>query len=309
MGGSGKTPLVLYIARLLLNGGWRPAVISRGYRGAADERTNIVSDGSKTLMSAKQAGDEPYLIAESLAGVVVATGKKRIHSCWEVAGNYSCNVILLDDGFQHLAVARQLNFALFDVQHFAGNSRVFPGGDLREPISALHRATAFVLTGATDKFAERTQRCRDVLAERFSGKPIFAVSREYSGADVHHPSGTTTSAGTISVPELPENLFCFCGIARPQRFVETLDEHGIELGGARFFPDHHDYSIEDIQELTSAAIQAGAAGFITTAKDMTKVCQFTEWSLPLYAPRLEIPANVELDDYITSALADNRACP
>lgn len=302
MGGSGKTPLVSYIAHLLQKAGWRPAIISRGYRGSASGRVNIVSDGTHTLLDAVQSGDEPYLLARTLKNVVVATSRKRVDGCRTVKEQYGCNVIILDDGFQHLGVARKLDLVLFDVQHFAGNSRVFPGGDLREPISALQRASAFVLTGATEQFTERAKKCRELLTERFPDKPVFTVSREYSGARLHGPSGAASQDGQLSLADLPDRLFCFCGIARPQRFLESLEEHAITVSGSRFFPDHHFYGAKDIQELHEAAEHAGAPGFITTEKDMTKIPQLADWGLPLYTARLEIPRNPSLDDYITSGL-------
>ena len=133
MGGTGKTPLVQYLAQLLQNEGWKPAIISRGYGGRAKDRVNVVSNGQQVLLDAVQAGDEPLLLAESLPGVPVLTGIVR-HLPAREAIAMGADVLVLDDGFQHLAVQRDVNLVLFNADRLAGNSRVFPGGELREPV-------------------------------------------------------------------------------------------------------------------------------------------------------------------------------
>ena len=144
MGGTGKTQMVMYLAKLFADK--KVAVVSRGYRSKGTEDINLVANGYEILLDVEDAGDEPYLIAESLPGVVVATGKERA-----VVGEYcehvlECDLILLDDGFQHLKLQRDLDIVLFKVDSFLGNNRVFPGGDMRAPLAALHRADCSVLT-------------------------------------------------------------------------------------------------------------------------------------------------------------------
>ena len=138
MGGSGKTPMVQYLARLLQRHGFHPAVISRGYGGTANAKVNTVSDGSSVLLDAATAGDEPRFLAETLPGVPVLTGIVRRMPA-QRAVEMGADVLLLDDGFQHLQIVRDVNLVLFNTDRLAGNSRVFPGGDLREPVIALHQ--------------------------------------------------------------------------------------------------------------------------------------------------------------------------
>jgi tetraacyldisaccharide 4'-kinase len=303
MGGSGKTPLVIYLARLLSKNGYRPAIVSRGYRGTSNKKTNIVSDGISIRMTAEQCGDEPCLIARTLPEVIVATGKRRLDPCNEVISRYGCDCIILDDGFQHLALARQIDLVLFDVDHFTGNSRVFPGGDLREPVSALGRATAFVLTGATGANGERAERCASLLQQRFAGIPVFLLSRRFSHVIRYSGSGPDFSEEQVALDELPDNLLCFCGIARPERFRDSLEKHGVSCPVIQTFGDHHTYTEADFAALLTCAQTAGAPGLITTEKDMTKIRSRWPGPLPIFAPSLEIPVDEEFDQHILAQMS------
>jgi len=134
MGGTGKTPCVQFVSRYMQQKGYKVAIVSRGYGGSAHEKVNLVSTGEKPLLSAEEAGDEPRLHADLLPGVTVATGIVRKLTCQYVVDQLNCDAIILDDGFQHLGVQRDINLVLFNSSTLAGNSRVFPGGDLREPV-------------------------------------------------------------------------------------------------------------------------------------------------------------------------------
>ncbi|MHB8151111.1 MAG: tetraacyldisaccharide 4'-kinase, partial [Desulfobulbia bacterium] len=147
LGGTGKTPMVRYVTRLLLDRGVRPAIVSRGYGGKAAGRINIVADRTKTLLPPEMAGDEPFMLAEVLPGVPVLTGSQRARVARHAVEAFGANLIVMDDGFQHLALRRDLDLVLFSARTLLGNGRVFPGGELREPLSALGRAHAFVITG------------------------------------------------------------------------------------------------------------------------------------------------------------------
>ncbi|MCF8080795.1 MAG: tetraacyldisaccharide 4'-kinase, partial [Desulfobacterales bacterium] len=134
IGGTGKTPMVVYLARRLVAAGKRPAVVSRGYRGASETTGGIVSDTSRILLPAEAAGDEPWLIANLLKGVPVVVGKDRCRAARIAQRAFSPDVILMDDGFQHLRMRRSLDLLLLDAAHPFGNGRIFPRGTLREPI-------------------------------------------------------------------------------------------------------------------------------------------------------------------------------
>lgn len=212
MGGTGKTPVVAYLASLLLEKGFKPAVISRGYGGAAMNKVNVVSDGKAIFLDAAAAGDEPCFLAKSLPGVPILTGIVRILPCRHAIEHLGCDILLLDDGFQHLSVRRDLDLVLFSGAKLAGNSRVFPGGDLREPVSALNRCHGFLLTGITETNRERCTQFSALLQQRFPEKPVFLssyqpVAATESGNDKLHnlsnlPTPFTASA---ALPNLPSS--------------------------------------------------------------------------------------------------------
>ena len=153
-------------------------------------------------MEAEQSGDEPWLLANELPGVVVATGKNRVYPCRQVIESHQCDVIILDDGFQHLKIARSIDLVLFDVDVFAGNSRVFPAGELREPVSALNRCHAFILTGMTNSNRERADRCAALLLKKFPQKPLFRFAATYPLARKYTFAGNTPERETIPVSGL-----------------------------------------------------------------------------------------------------------
>jgi tetraacyldisaccharide 4'-kinase len=291
MGGTGKTPVVSALASFLQAQGYKPAIISRGYGGAAGNRVNVVSDGTTIFLDAAQAGDEPRLMAETLPGIPVLTGIVRVLPCRHAIRALGCNVLLLDDGFQHLAVDRDINIVLFSADTLAGNSRVFPGGDLREPASALRRADIFLLTGTTATNRPRAERFAALLTTRFPGKPVF--SSAYVPVAARRESDQTLHALTT----LPSPLHGFCGIARPLAFRQSLADQQIILSGFTGLHDHQRYTPGLLQQIEKEAVQSGARALITTAKDMVKLtgCSF---DLPLFSLRME----THLDEGLKSAL-------
>jgi tetraacyldisaccharide 4'-kinase len=304
MGGTGKTPMVIYLARFLADRGFKPAVISRGYRGQARGPVNIVSDGTSILLPPQEAGDEPVLISSRLKGTVVATGRKRHLVSEAVIRSHQCNLIIMDDGFQHLKMKRDIDLVLFDADHFAGSSRVFPGGELREPVSSLQRCDAFILTGVTEHNLERADKCADLLQERFSGKPVFKVTPMYAEFYRYTISPDSISREIIPPPEIPHNLYGFSGIANSERFYRMAGQQGIRLSGRKSFRDHHDYSAADMNDLSRQAEQAGADGFLTTEKDMVKLTAAHHAPLPFYVPVLDYAANAALDSFILDNLKE-----
>jgi tetraacyldisaccharide 4'-kinase len=291
LGGAGKTPLVQHIARLLQRGGFQPAIISRGYGGATKERINIVSDGGRPLLDASYVGDEPRMLAETLPGVPVLTGIVRKLPA-EKAVEMGADVLLLDDGFQHLAVRRDLDMVLFNADMLAGNSRVFPGGDLREPVRALYRAHAFVLTGTDESNIARAAQFKKLLEEKFPGRPVFFSGSRLVGLVRQVKDGRRMPA---QVDELQgRRCFAFCGIARPESFEKTLKQLAVAPAAFKALPDHHAYKEQAARQLMQAAEKAGADCLLCTEKDLVKLRGFS-LNLPLYGVIMQAAPESGLD--------------
>lgn len=306
LGGTGKTPLVQHIARLLQKNGFRPAVISRGYGGSTKERINIVSDGGRPLLDASYVGDEPRMLAETLPGVPVLTGIVRRLPA-EKAVEMGADVLLLDDGFQHLAVRRDLDLVLFNADTLAGNSRVFPGGDLREPVRALYRASAFVLTGADESNIERAVRFKHLLENKFSGRPVFFSGSRPAGLVRQVKDGRRMSAQTEELTG--RRCFAFCGIARPEGFQKTLQLLPVQPADFKALPDHHAYKEQAVRQLVQAAEKAGADCLLCTEKDLVKL-RGLALPLPLYGVLMQSAPESGLDKLILErAGGKNRRLP
>ncbi len=291
MGGTGKTPFVAYIASKLLAKGLKPAIISRGYGGAAENKVNVVSDGTKVYLDAKAAGDEPCFLAHSLKGVHVLTGIVRILPCRYAAEKTTCDILILDDGFQHMAVQRDLDLVLFSAASLAGNSRVFPGGDLREPISALNRCNAFIITGITNELHERATKFKAILLDRFPETPVFFSS--YEAKQVQ----SLTDKNTHELSALPAPLFAFCGIGQPKLFEKSLSDQGLELSGFMPLKDHQAFTPSLLKKINMKADNSGAKAIITTEKDLVKIRK-EDFKLPVFSLQMEVKPDEEFNNYL-----------
>ncbi len=304
LGGTGKTPMVQFLARLLQENGFRPAIISRGYGGATKERINIVSDGKEIFLGADYVGDEPRMLAETLPGVPVLTGIVRKLPAAE-AVKMGANVLLLDDGFQHMAIRRDLDIVLFNTDKLAGNSRVFPGGDLREPVHALHRCHAFVLTSINEQNQERAENFKALLNKKFPGKHVFFSRTLPTGVVLQQANGEKTPVQPQEIAD--QRCFAFCGIARPEGFQQTLKDLCIDPIALRALSDHFAYAAKTVRQLIKEAQQAEASCFLCTEKDLVKLRQF-DLQLPLYGVAMEAQPEKELTDLIVQhdSLKDKR---
>lgn len=292
LGGSGKTPLVQYLARQLQERGYHPAIISRGYGGKARDKVNVVSDGASVLLGAELAGDEPRLLAETLPGVPVLTGIVRRFPA-QRAIDMGADIVVLDDGFQHLQIRRDVNLVLFNTDRLAGNSRVFPGGDLREPVAALHRATGFVMTGVRADNRERAEQFAALLSKRFPAIPVALTGYGVQGPVRLDGQGQLVAEMGTRLEQ--GRWFGFAGIAHPQSFQQTLLEQGVALADFAALDDHQRYSGDLLGKLTRRATQAGACGLITTEKDLVKLAETAgAVDLPLLGLRMQVMAGPDL---------------
>lgn len=298
LGGTGKTPMVRYVTRLLLDRGLRPAIVSRGYGGKATGTVNIVSDGVRILLSPDMAGDEPFMLAEALPGVPVLTGPERARVARHAIQEFGVNRIVMDDGFQHLAVSRDLDLVLFSARTLLGNGRVFPGGPLREPLSALERAHCFVITGVDSGNHSSVDDFQRRLQGAFSGKPVFAG--EYLPAGIWH----SRQGKACTLAEAREmSVFAFAGIANPDSFRQTLRQEGFSLVGFKEFKDHHGYTAQDVAALVTAAQAHGAQALITTEKDFVKLRPFFA-EFPILALTIELRMGQGFDLFMADRLGE-----
>ncbi len=277
-GGTGKTPMTLYLARLLQDQGYHPAVISRGYGGNAEKTGTVVSDGRQILAGPEIAGDEPVMMARHLNGIPVLAGADRYAVGMKAMALFSPDVIVLDDGFQHRRLHRDLDVVLVDSQGFFGNRCLLPRGILREPLAGVSRADILVLTRWSDGKAHR-QKQLSVLAP---DKPVFRavhapyVAGIYSAGDYSAGSrpgeGNPASEVAFGMDFLKtEKVFVFSGIAGNTGFKDTVAELAGEVAGSLGFGDHHAYTRKDLQMITARAAASGARYLVTTEKDYVKI--------------------------------------
>jgi tetraacyldisaccharide 4'-kinase len=277
-GGTGKTPLVEYVARTIASHGKKVCILTRGYGRKDPHLQVIVSDGYGVLASPSEAGDEPYLLATKLAGqAAVISSADRIAAGQEAIKDFGTEAFVLDDGFQHLRLARDLNIACLDATNPWGGGRLLPYGRLREAPEGLRRADCVVLTRCDQ--VESVDSLREQVGELIEGRPIFE-SRMRPLRVVSLKNGPET----ISVPA---RVGAFCAVGNPGSFFESLRELGYDVGLERAFTDHHVYSQGDVEALHQLAKESGATALITTAKDAVKLKGLT-FALPCYVLEIEI---------------------
>ncbi len=255
VGGSGKTPVVRRLAEMLRDEGRSVAVLSRGYGGSFHGEALVVSDGDEVLARAAEAGDEPVMLARSLPGVVVAVGPHRDVVGRVVEERFGRCVHVLDDGFQHLRLERDLDLVCLDVRDL--DDRPLPAGRLREGPEALDRADVILLT----RIEAATEGELRALEARLGPQRTFRVSR--------HVVGWRTLEGGEAVA--PGPVFLFAGIARPERFEFDASSSGASIAGRSFFTDHHRYHAKEIETLAARARAEGAEALATTAKDAVRL--------------------------------------
>ena len=258
-GGTGKTPLAAAVAGHLRDRGLRTTILSRGYRSRG-RGVRLVSTGEGPLLGPKVAGDEPVLLAGMLPGVSVVVGPDRFE-----AGRHALErldpapeVFVLDDGFSHLRLFRDIDLLAFPSEDPFGGGRLLPSGRLREPLSAARRADAVVLTGATE----------------LAGGQIAAALRGFGFEGPGFSAPTRIEAPRLAAGgSLPEGarVLLVAAIARPQRFLEAARQFGLEVAGTLTFPDHHDYPSPTLTSIEEVFADSGADVVLTTTKDEVKL--------------------------------------
>jgi tetraacyldisaccharide 4'-kinase len=307
LGGSGKTPTVELVVRTLQEMGAAPAVVSRGY-GRTTRGVQVVADRDGVHVAAHAAGDEPLLLAERLPGVPVVVGENRYEAGRVAVERCGATALVLDDGFQHRTLAKDLEIVVVQGRAPWGNARVFPRGMLREPLSALARAHVVVVTNPAG--GEAMQAVTATVGRFNRSAPV--LSARYRLQDAIE----TRSGRRVPIAELAgRRLVGFAGLGSPEGFADTLDAAAVRRVGFVEFPDHHWFTPRDLDELARDARAAGAQGLITTEKDWVRVRDLPRLALPLWVlpVRLVIESGLEtwqrkLADVLAPA-ALGRPCP
>ena len=267
LGGSEKTPLAMELLGFLEKRGFRPALVSRGYKGTWEHKGGVLSDGKTLFGGWKEAGDEPYMAARRHPGAGVFIGKRRYRSCLK-AGESGFDVAVLDDGFQRIGLGRGLDIVLHDF----GTRQAF-----REGFSALKRADVLLLKKGGDERAARNIRTR------FPALPVFeyaAVSRGLRALETGEFAAAESLKG--------KTVLAFCGIARPERFFSLLEASGIRLGKKLIFPDHYAYPPSSLANIAKICGSLKPGALITTEKDAIKLAGRTGAWAPVPAYMLSI---------------------
>lgn len=272
MGGTGKTPTVAFLACYFLAHGKRVAVLSRGYGGTCHGTTRIVSDGRTVALSAAEAGDEPYLLASTIPGLMVVIGPDRYQAGRLAEAQLQPDIFILDDGFQHQRLRRDLDILLLDCEKPHGNGKVFPAGQLREPPSAARRASLVIHT-----------RCSGSLRDTESGKPFCRSFHQLAGLSL--PG--TVDRHPFSLIE-GKRILAFAGIAAPARFFDALEAAGVKLITTLAFEDHAEYGEEEIAALVRLRDASRSSVLLTTEKDAVKLAPWMERLGTVYSVPLEI---------------------
>ncbi len=292
VGGTGKTPTAQKMAVIIKNMGYRVVILNRGYRSHWGKDIGVVSNGEKIFMTAYEAGDEAYLMAKTLPGVPVVIGKNRAVTGRYAVEKLGAEVIIMDDGYQHWQLERDLDVVLVDTLNMFGNGCVLPRGTLREPLKNLDRGDLFLLT-KTDQSSKISRLQLRNTIEHYNGNAPVVES-------VHHPKNFVEIADwykgiNVSVKELEDlkgkDVMVFSAIGNPSSFEQTLISIGLNILEAVRYPDHHDYGMLEMQYINERASSLKAVAMIATAKDAVKIPTefiYSEREIPLYILNMDI---------------------
>ena len=269
VGGTGKTPVVIALAAALRDRGRKVGVISRGYKRRSGTSILEISDGRTVRGHPEDSGDEPFLIAQRCPGVPVAVGADRPLVGRYLLDGFGVDTLVLDDGFQHLALRRDVDILVLDAGAPFGNGYLLPRGRLREPLSAMERASAVLVTRASQ--AQRLDELKATVRAVAPAVPIWITD--------FAPSGVVQVGGSAALESSVlkgERVLAVSGIGNPESFRRLLAAAGATVADHCVFPDHHAYSEDNLGRIQRSAELVGADRIVTTEKDAVKLAQLDE---------------------------------
>lgn len=298
LGGTGKTPVVIVLADWLLAQGKRVAILSRGYRRTSTTQYLLVSNGEHLLVGPQEAGDEPFLIAQRCPRAIVAVGADRYELGDWVLDRFPIDCLILDDGFQHRGLYRDVNLLLVDATDAAGLAALVPAGRLREPLQAAARATAIIVTRA-DVQTQVNEVCRRLQATLGSmPDPIQTVFRPEILVSV-----MTGVSKPISWSKGKTALLC-SGVGHAGSFRALVERIGIRILDEVAYIDHHAYTSQDVERLRARAAELKAELVVTTEKDVCKLATLLQPVDNWWAVRLTTQVTVGEDRLRRLVLGD-----
>jgi tetraacyldisaccharide 4'-kinase len=266
-GGSGKTPLVIYIAQAFLKFGWNPVILSRGYGRRHSSKTWILAPQNSVSSPAKTLGDEPALMRRHLPSIWMGISRNRFKTGTSIAKHQARTIFLLDDGFQHRKLHRDLDVVIIDRTQPLKANRLLPRGTLREPLSGLRRCHVVVINGTSE--TADPDPIEAEIQSLYAGAAIFHCTQKIRSL-IPFPSWLENSAHLTSAPT-PRSAYLVSALGNPHRFHSDVRQLGIEVRGIRSYGDHHWLKREDWLACANEARKRAADAIITTEKDAVKI--------------------------------------
>lgn len=285
-GGTGKTPLAASIAKLLRARGFRPSILTRGYRRRRGPSLLALAPASARAPDPRETGDEPSLLAAGLPEVPIVICADRYRAGKYAEAHFGVNVHLLDDGFQHLQLARALDIVALDATQEISDRAILPAGRQREPSAALKRAHVIILTRSDLASPAKLAQLESQILEIHPGIPIFRSGTKLCGF-VSIRTGDRLPSDALE----SRRIYAFCGVGNPGAFFASLRRWGIAVAGEQVFPDHHVYTDREVAHLVLNASARGSATLVTTEKDAANIPPSWKADLNAFACVIEAEMN------------------
>lgn len=299
-GGTGKTPTVIALAKLLCSQRLKIAILTRGYKRRSRDPILVVSDGDEILSTPQEAGDEPYLITSALNGVPVIAGKDRHRSGRYAIERFGADLFILDDGYQHIRLYRDINILLIDASNPFGNGCLLPKGILREPLRAISRADCIIISRANEVIGEDIE---SLIRTYNRNAPIFQAS--FRATDIRDLKGDSLGLSYIA----RKNLLLFSGIGNPHSFRRSIQDNSGRIKGEIVYPDHHWYTGKDLDRIIKEARSLSVDAMVTTEKDavrLTGMSFLSEVREKILVLQVEMDMDKRLEEWIVQHVASLR---